>query len=91
MKNKYLIYGKLTTKLTTQSRRVLLISILRNAVLGLLTVIAYLISIKNRKLIQEGKCINEGVCNKCSVFEKCTLPQALSVKQSPMGIKNVRK
>jgi hypothetical protein len=91
MKNKYLTQGQLAAKLTTQSRRELLISILRNVVLGLLTVVAYLVSISRHRLVQEGKCVKNSICNNCSVFEKCTLPQALSVKQSPMGIKNVRK
>jgi len=91
MKNKYLTQGQLAAKLTTQSRRELLISILRNVVLGFLTVVAYLVSISRHRLVQEGKCVKNSICNDCSVFEKCTLPQALSVKQSPMRIKNVRK
>jgi hypothetical protein len=91
MKNKYLTQGQLAAKLTGQSRRELLTGLLRNIVLGLLTAVAYLVSISRYRLVQEGKCVKNSICNNCSVFEKCTLPQALSVKQSPMRIKNVRK
>ena len=80
MINKYLTQG--------QSRRELLVSILRNIVLGLLTAVAYLVSIRERRLLREGKCVKNGICSNCSVFESCMLPQALSMKQSLTGIKS---
>ena len=88
MINRSLTQGQPSTKLTARGRRELLISILRNVVLGSLTAVVYLVSIRRYQLIQEGKCLKENVCNNCDIFESCMLPQALSVKRSLIGIKN---
>ena len=80
MINKYLTQG--------QSRRELLAGLLRYVVLGLLTVVAYLVSIRERRLLREGRCVKNGICSNCGVFESCMMPQALSMKQSLTGIKS---
>jgi hypothetical protein len=64
-----------------QSRRKLLLGVLRYATLGLLGTVGGSVIAKRRRLVREGKCINHGICRGCAVFEKCGLPRALSARR----------
>jgi len=63
-----------------ESRRDVLIRVLRYTALGLLAALGGTVVAKRHKLLRQGKCANRGPCADCEILQDCELPQALSAK-----------